>query len=137
MKLITEKEYKDFVEQRKKINELILSKAVQLALIQYKKVPKGDVVDYDFEESDRKLIVQYQSYSCGDINIETYYLPLEFLFDESYPEKYKLIWQEEKRRKEEERIQNKIKEDEKKKQEHEAYERNEYERLKLKFENKK
>ncbi len=137
MKLITEKEYRNFVEQRKRINELILFKTVQLALIQYKKVPKGDVVDYDFEESDRKLIVQYQSYSCGDTDIETYYLPLEFLFDESYPEKYKLIWQEEKRKKEEEGIKSMNEKAEKRKQEHEAYERNEYERLKLKFENKR
>ena len=134
MQLITEKEYRDFVNQRKKINELILAKTTQLSLLIYNRIPRGDCVDYDFDEEDGKIIVQFEEWHCGEPDYDTFKLTLEFLFDETYPEKYKIIFEEEKRKKEEEKRIEKEREEENKRQRKDAHERSEYERLKLKFE---
>ena len=131
MKLITEKEYRDFVNKRNEINELILSKTAELSYILYGRCPEGECYDYDFEEEDGKLVVQFVAYKCQEADYDTFYLPLEFLFDEGYPEKYKLIHEEEMKEKEKERI---IKENEEKEMKilnTEKFEKAEYKRLKL------
>lgn len=136
MKLITEKEYRDFVNKRNEINELVLAKTVQLSYILYNRCPDGECYNYDFQEEDGKLVVQFESCKCQETDYDTFYLPLEFLFDESYPEKYKLIHEEEKKKKKEDRIRRDNEEKEKKRLNAEKFEREEYERLKTKFEKK-
>lgn len=131
MKLITEKEYRDFVNKRNEINELILVKTAQLSYILYGRCPEGECCDYDFEEKDGKLVVQFSSYKCQEVDYDTFYLPLEFLFDEEYPERYKLIHEEEMKEKEKERIRKENEEKERKRLRTEKFEKVEYERLKL------
>jgi hypothetical protein len=123
------------VKQYDEIVDLIISKAEQMSMIQYGRMPDGECGETDFVECDGKLLVQFESYSCGESNSDSYYLPLEFLFDVDYPAKYIVIWEEEKRKKEEERIQR-----EKSKtvyhvvEKTEEYDRREYKRLKAKYE---
>lgn len=136
MKLITEKEYREFVKKRNEINELILAKTVQLSYILYNRCPDGECYNYDFEEEDGKLVVQFESCKCQETDYDTFYLPLEFLFYEHYPEEYKLIHEEEKKKKEEDRIRKDKEEKEKRRLKTEEFEREEYERLKVKFERK-
>ena len=131
MKLITEKEYIDFVNKRNEINELILSKTAQLSYILYGRCPDGECYDYDFEEEDGKLVVQFVSYKCQEADYDTFYLPLEFLFDEGYPEKYKLIHEEEMKEKVKERIRKENEEKEINRSKIEKFEKAEYGRLKL------
>jgi len=134
MNTITENEYRVFKKFRDKFNKLVVEKVTQLSLIQYDRLPKGVISNYNFNEEDGKIFVQFEHYSCGEADYDQFYLPLEFLFDESYPEKYKLIWEEEKRKeKEEEDIKKRLEEDHRK-EVLENYDRKEYERLKLKFE---
>jgi len=100
----------------------------------YNKPPKGIFTSLDdLDEKDGKICVQFESYSCGESNCDTFYLPLEFLFDESYPEKYKLIWEEEKRKEKEEKIKIELLKKENEKLRIEMYEIKEYERLRLKY----
>ncbi len=134
MKTITEKEYRDYLELDNKIHKLIEEKTKQLSLIQYGKLPKGVYRDCEFTEKDCKICIQFESYSCGETDYDTFYLPLEFLFDESYPEKYKLIWEEEKRKEKEESDRKNRLEEDHRKEVLENYEKKEYERLKSKFE---
>lgn len=134
MDIITEKEYRRIIKQYNQLVDLILAKTEQLALIERGRRPRGTCDEIDFEEKDGKLLVEFERYYCGESGYESYYLPLEFLFDENYPEKYKVIFEEEKRKKEQEK---KRKQEEKIKKEvelMEAFERSEYERLKKKFE---
>ena len=134
MNLITEKEYRNHIKFHEELIELIISKTTQLSLMLYNKPPKGIFTSLDdLDEKDGKICVQFESYSCGESDYDTFYLPIEFLFDESYPEKYKLILEEEKRKEKEERNRRT-----KEKEEHQAkvledYEKKEYERLKLKY----
>ena len=97
MKTTTEKEYRDILKKHNELIELIISKTTQLSYILYNKPPKGDFITEldELDEKDGKICVQFESYSCGESNYDTFYLPLEFLFDESYPEKYKMIYQRE------------------------------------------
>lgn len=134
MKLITEKEYRDFVKKRDEINELILAKTVQLSLILYNQSPIGTCYNYGFEEENGKIIVQFEYCQCQETCYDTFYLPLEFLYDESYPDKYKIIHEDEMKKKEEERIKKEKEDKEKKRLKTEKFEKEEYERLKLKFE---
>lgn len=133
--MITEKQYRDFIKFRKELNELILEKVNLLALIQRGRLPSGNIYDYDFEEEDGKLFIQFEEWHRGEPDFDTYKLPLEFLFDETYPEKYKIIWEEEQREKtRRERKEEKDIEDEKKGL-LEEHDKSEYERLKQKYEN--
>ncbi len=137
MNLITEKGYRDFIKFHGELIELIISKTTQLSNMLYGKPPKGDFITDldDLDEKDGKICVQFESYSCGETDYDQFYLPLEFLFDESYPEKYKLIWEEEKRKEKEESDRKNRLEEDHRKEVLENYEKKEYERLKSKFEN--
>ena len=135
MKLITEKEFRDFIKFRDELNKLILAKTTQMSLLLYDRFPKGEYIDCRFSEENRKLFVEFESYSCGESDYDQFYLPIEFLFYETYPEEYKLIWEEEKRKEKEEKER---KDEEKKNEERKKFniwERKEYERLKLKYDN--
>jgi len=133
MNLITEKEFTDFIKKRNEINELILAKTAQLSYLLYNKCPDGECYNCDFEVKDGKIIIQFESYHCREICYDTFYLPIEFLFDESYPEKYKLIHEEELKKEKEEKIKKENEKKEKDKLKFEEFERKEYERLKLKY----
>lgn len=133
MKSITEKEYRNFANLRNELNELILEKVTQMALIQYNRLPEGVCYEHYFDEEDGKIMIQFESWHCGESDYDTYRMPLEFLFDETYAEKYKLIWQEEVRRKKEERELRKKQMEEEKKRIIENHEYNEYKRLKAKY----
>lgn len=105
MKLITENEYRDILKKHEDLINLIISKTTQLSLMLYNKPPKGDFITEldELDEKDGKICVQFESHSCGESDYDTFYLPIEFLFDESYPEKYKLIWDKEKCKEKEEK----------------------------------
>ncbi len=135
MKIITEKEYRDIIKSHEELKELIKSKTIQLSNIIYKRPPHGSFITEldELDEKDGKICVQFESYLCGESDYATFYLPLEFLFDESYPEKYKLIWEEEKRKEKEEKERKEKEKQEIENKNHEEFERKEYERLKLKF----
>jgi len=136
METITEKEYRNILNKHEELIELITSKTKELSLIVYNKLPKGDFITNldELDEKDGKICVQFKSYSCGESDYDTFYLPLEFLFDETYPEKYKVIYQREQHiiLKEKELKWKEIVENQKKVLE--EYEKKEYEKLKLKFE---
>jgi len=135
MKLITEKEYRNHIKFHEELIKLIISKTTQLSLMLYNKLPKGSFITEldELDEKDGKICVQFESYSCGESDYDTFYLPLEFLFDELYPEKYKVIYQREQHiiLKEKELKWKEIVENQKKVLE--DYEKKEYERLKLKY----
>lgn len=136
MNIITEKEYRNLIKSHEELIELIISKTTQLSMLLYNAPPKGHFITNldELDEKDGKICVQFESYSCGESDYDTFYLPLEFLFDESYLEKYKLIWEEEKCKEKEEKDRRKNEEENNRKNILENYERKEYERLKLKFE---
>ena len=136
MNVITEKEYRDILNKHEELIELITSKTKELSLTIYNKLPKGDFITNldELNERDGKICVQFEYYSYGENCCNDFYLPLEFLFDESYPEKYKMIYQreqqiilKEKELKWKEKVENQ-------KKVLEEYERKEYKRLKSKFE---
>jgi len=134
MNIISEEEYRKVLKRYDEIIKLIIAKTTELALIQWGRVPTGECVETDFSEEDGKLIVYFESYSCGESDYDTYHLPLEFLFDENYPEKYKVMFKEEQRKKKEEKIQKKAENQRKEKERIELFDRHEYERLKTKYE---
>ena len=133
MSVITPEKYKEIVDQHDQLTNLVIEKTRQLAFIQCGRYPEGIVSETDFEEKDGRLMVQFERNYCGDYDYDTYYLPLDALFDEHYLEKYKSIFEEEKRAIEEEkRLKKAAVETEKTKQRDER-DRREYERLKTKF----
>jgi hypothetical protein len=138
MQTITKDEYINFLILRNELHDLIIRKTTVLSFIMYNRAPKGDCIEdtFDFDrlnEQDR-LLVQFVSCTCGEQDYDNFYLPIEFLIDESYPEKYKIIYAEEQRKKEEQKIKEKERIENNIKEGHERFERKEYERLKLKYE---
>jgi len=138
MKLTTEKKFREILKNSEELVELIESKTIQMSLMLYDRSPKGRFITNldELDEKDGKICVQFESYSCQDTDYATFYLPLEFLFYESYPENYKLIWKEEKRKEKEERKRKDREKKDNEKKRCEIFERKEYEYLKLKYEKK-
>lgn len=134
MKTIKEEQYRTILEQYDGIVKLIIEKTIQLAFIQRGRAPIGKCDITEFEEEHGELVVYFESYSCGESDYDTFHLPLEFLFDENYPEKYEVIFKEEERRKKEEKIRKKAEEHRKAGETMESYDKREYERLKAKYE---
>jgi hypothetical protein len=134
MKLITKEEYENFKKQRNKINELILVKTIQLSMILYNEPPNGECYNYDFEEENGKIFVEFEYGQCQETCRDQYYLPIEFLFDETYPEKYKKIHEEDVKKREEEKLRLKKEKEDERKRILEEFEIKEYKRLKNKFE---
>lgn len=66
MKTITEKEYIDFIKFRDELNKLIIEKTSQLSLLLFNRLPHGTCYNYDFDEKDGKLIVQFESDKCRE-----------------------------------------------------------------------
>ena len=98
--LITKKEFEDFLQMQDIISELIKVKTTELALIKYGRLPEGGEVDFDICESEfepKCIFVEFITRICGDYERDQYNLPFEFLYDETYPEKYKMIYEERKR----------------------------------------
>jgi len=132
---ISKEYYETVMQQHDEIVDLIINKAEEMAMIQYDRPPIGTCCETDFDERDGKLLVQFEERYCGDSDYDTYHVPLEFLFDPDYAEKYKVIWAEEQRKKEEERILRESKKKVYKVVKHtEEYDQQEYRRLKIKYE---
>lgn len=138
MKSISKEDYLKFIETRDELCNLILEKTKELSLIMYGRPPIGYCYDRDFFDLNAydQLFIQYESSSCQDTNYDSFNLPLEFLTDESFPEKYKLAYAEKKRRDEEQKIKMKLMKKLEDQKNREIFEMKEYERLKLKYDNK-
>lgn len=105
MKSITKEDYEKFKNLRTELNQLIIEKTSDMCLIMYDRLPYGECLHDGFVEENNRIFVQFENYECQDIEYDTFELPLEFLFDESYPEKFKLIWEDKKIKKYEEKIE--------------------------------
>ena len=95
MEILTEKKYRDILKKNDELVKLIIEKTREMAFIMHGRYPEGVCDETDFEEKDGKLMVQFETWHCQESNYETYYLPLEFLFDEKYPDKYSEIYKKE------------------------------------------
>ena len=133
IKLITEKEFEDFLIMQNHIFELVALKTAELAMIEKGRVPFGEVCEFDLEESPYKkgcIFVEFETDNGYDQCLDQYDLPFEFLYDSEYPAKYKEIHDEEQQRLKvvaECHKEQRIKEERKA---WELHERTEYERLK-------
>lgn len=134
--LVTEVELFDFLKMQEHLCKLVKLKTAELALIQHGRLPIGEYIDFDICESEHAngcIHVTYEEYYCGESSYDSYELPFAFLCNKEYPVLYKKLYEQE-QRKLKERIQTKEKEklliDE---ASFEKFEKNEYARLKLKF----
>lgn len=138
--LITEKEWNDFLEMQEKIRKLVEIKTVKLSMIKYGRLPDGKDADFDLIESEFEsgcIFVKYLTYSCGESDADQYNLPFEFLWDETYPAKYKEEHEKKKKLLIEKREREEQEEKKKNDERWEKCERKEYERLKEKYEGNK
>lgn len=135
--LVSKAELFGFLKMQEHLCKLIKLKTAELALIIHNRLPIGEIMDFDIVESeysDGCIHVTYDEYSCGESSFDSYELPFAFLCSKEYPSLYKKIYEQEQKelkqrkdKKEQEKLlNNKVK--------FEEFERNEYERLKQKFE---
>jgi hypothetical protein len=114
--------------------DLIISRTKEMANILYGRDPAGTCCETDFDvKDDGTLLVQFETYYCGDSDTDSYYLPLEFLFSEDYRKNYKSLIEKERYEKEQAELQRSIKREEEKLKAEEEYDIAEYERLRKKY----
>ena len=131
---ITKEYYNNVMRLHAEIVDLILERATAMALMQHGRHPNGTCGETDFDEEDGKLLVQFEEYWCSESNYDTYHVPIEYLFDPDWAEKYEVFLVEDGKRREEEKIQRKKRERTYHVVENtEEWDLQEYERLKAKY----
>ena len=132
---ITREEYNRIMGEHGMLVNLIISRTEEMANILYDRDPIGtcDETDFDIKDDDT-LLVQFEQYYCGDRDMDSYYLPLEFLFSGDYRKNYKTLVERERYEKEQLELQKSIEKKEKKFKEREDHDKAEYERLRKKYE---
>lgn len=69
---------------------LIILRTEELANILHGRDPIGTCNETDFDiNDDGTLLVQFESYYYGSSDMDSYHLPLEFIYDEEYRDNYK------------------------------------------------
>ena len=132
---ITQEEYNRIMNEHEELVDLIISRTEELANILHGRDPVGTCCETDFDvNDDGTLLVQFEEYWCGESDMDSYHLPLEFLFSEDYRKKYKTLIEKEKYEKEQLKLQKLIEIEEKRLKIKEDHDKAEYERLKKKYE---
>ena len=130
---LTKNEYERFVELQSKFINCLEQCAIEISLMQYKRRPVGEFRD-DYEiYDDDKYMVQFETYSCGESDIDTVYVPIMYMHDEGYREYYGKHLESVKRAKEETRELEKQRTEYVNNIRNEISERAEYKRLKIKY----
>ena len=128
--IISRSYYETVMQQHADIIDLVISRARDIAMIQYDRLPEGECRDTDFDEEGGKLLVQFEDYRCGEPTYDSYYVPIWTLFDKNWAEKYETTWKESKKRQEDDMHALK----EARKETREKHERQIYEQLRKKYE---
>ena len=130
---ITENEYKTYVKLQSKFIGCLERCAVEISLLKCKREPSGEFCeDYDLYDKGGYL-AQFETHSCGEYDSDQIYVPIVYLYGESFRHNYN-VYLEKKRRDEAD-----AKELETRRTEYvdtlrsEIFERAEYERLCKKF----
>lgn len=135
MNNITHEEYTRIMDEHDELVDLIITRAEELANILHGRDPIGTCCETDFDiNDDGTLLVQFETYYCGDYDMDSYHLPLEFIFSEDYRNNYKTLIEKEKYEKEQLKLQKSIGDEEKKLKAQEDHDKAEYERLRNKYE---
>ena len=137
MNEITKEELDNFIKIQNHILNLVEEKTKELSLILYNRLPEGEICDANIFESEFKpgcIFIEFEEYRCGESWRDQYNLPMRFLYDKDYPAIYKKEYEEKEKFREK-----KIKESKHKKEKYEKlclknFERDEYNRLRKKYE---
>ena len=137
MNEITEEIFYDFLYMQSNIIDLVEEKTKELSMILHGRLPEGEMCGVDIDEYTQGcgyIFVEFEEYVCGESCRDQYDLPIRFLYDPDYPAVYK------EEHEEKIRFQLKLREEAKyKKEEYEKlclenFERDEYNRLRKKYE---
>lgn len=128
---ITETIYLEYKKLKNELEKLVIEKANEISIMKYNHgVFENDYKFDEYYEEKDQIHVQFEKYECGDVDYNVYTFPIEFLWDSNILEKIKNEFEEEKRKIEEERK----KKEQERNERYEIFERNEYERLRKKYE---
>lgn len=131
MNNITQKEYNRIMDEHEELIELILDRTKELANILHNRDPIGECYERDFDiNDDGSLLVQFEA-DCYDM--DSYHLPLEFIFSKEYRKNYKIMILNKRIDDEHKRKEAKAVKIEKDHEQIENRDKAEYERLKLKY----
>lgn len=131
---LTRDEYETFVKLQDKFYECQKQSAIEIFVMRYNREPKGEFCgDSEVYDIDQYM-VQFESYSCGECDYDTVYVPIPYLHDELYREHYGEYLENEARRQKEHKEEEKRRVEVVRAEEKEMRDLSEYERLKKKYE---
>jgi len=133
--VITKEHYISVIAEHYHITNLIIGRATKMAMIKFGRKPVGICTDTDFERRNGKLLVRFEKQRYGELDYDLYEVPLDYIFDPDWVEKYEAVCEEEKREEEKQRA---LRESAKKVfkvfEPSEEHDQLEYQRLKKKYE---
>lgn len=88
MNNITQKEYNYIIGKNNELIDLIILRTKEFSNIIYDRDPIGVCDETDFDVRDGSMLVQFCESLCGELSVDSFYIPLEFLFSKEYRENY-------------------------------------------------
>jgi hypothetical protein len=124
-------EYDTYLALGVKFEECLIACAQEISMLSSGREMVGEFNgDTDICEADNKYLVQFETWSCCEIDTDSIYVPQEYIYDSGYREYYKIYVVQ--KRKEEEEMRLRREEDRKSRTRRIRFdERAEYERLKF------
>ena len=92
MNEITKVDFYNFLYTQNIITDLIEEKTKELSMILYNRLPIGEMCEVSIEESwfeSDCIFVEFEEYRCGESSLDQFNLPMRFLWDSEYPAIYK------------------------------------------------
>ena len=131
---LTKDEYETFTKLQDKFCACLEQCGIEIFVMQHNQGPGGKFCsDYEVYDTD-KYMVQFETWSCGESDRDTIYVPIRYIYDEGYREYYDKHLENENCRKEARKEAETQRLKDARAEEKEIHDRAEYERLKKKYE---
>lgn len=131
---MTKDEYETFVRLEDTFYACLERCGIEIFLMQYKREPEGEFCfDCGLYDED-KYMVQFETYSCGESNRDTVYVPILYIHDKQYRDDYGAYLENKRREQEAAKEAEKQRVKDARAEARETNDREEYERLKKKYE---
>ena len=131
---MTKDEYETFIKLQDKFSTCLEQYGIEIFTMQYNHKPKGEFCDDPELNTDDRYMVQFETWSCGESDRDTVYVPKEYIYDKGYRDYYSKLLKKRIRDKEAWKATEKQWLENAGSDASEAHDRSEYERLKKKYE---
>ena len=98
-------DYDEYLALGVRFEECLIACAQEISILSSGREMVGEFNgDVDIYDADNRYLVQFETWSCGETDTDSVYVPQEYIYDSGYREYYKLCRVQERKDEEERRL---------------------------------